>query len=313
MVTIVFLLQNAVLAQYVPPSDTTCFNAMPLCADFVMDFDARRNGVDCDSDPYHLWFSFSLNDNYSPQSLLINITSDIPTITYQLLGEYPNGAQCSEALGDLGTAYSSLPVHGNSLLAGKFYLVLELDRCYGHIEFDFAEGKWDCTEQPCENCIPSFAPLDGESYLITAWVKEVGATADVTEYTEPAIYVDFPGTSSTGNAIMPTGLLIDSWQRIEGRFVVPVGAETIKIRLTAGTTVDVLYDDIRVFPEDGSMKCYVYDPIDQRLKAELDERHYATFYEYDGEGKLVRIKKETERGVMTVQEQRDNSSKISGP
>ena len=31
--------------------------------------------------------------------------------------------------------------------------------------------------------------------------------------------------------------------------------------------------------------------------AELDERHFATFYEYDNEGRLVRVKKETERGT----------------
>jgi hypothetical protein len=43
--------------------------------------------------------------------------------------------------------------------------------------------------------------------------------------------------------------------------------------------------------------------------AELDERNYATFYEYDEEGKLIRVKKETEKGVMTIQENRDNIKK----
>ena len=36
--------------------------------------------------------------------------------------------------------------------------------------------------------------------------------------------------------------------------------------------------------------------------AELDERNFATLYEYDEEGKLVRVKKETERGIMTIKE-----------
>lgn len=67
------------------------------------------------------------------------------------------------------------------------------------------------------------------------------------------------------------------------------------------------FDDIRVFPADGSMKCYVYDPLDLRFVAELDERHYATFYEYDNEGKLVRIKKETERGRTTIQQTQYNT------
>ena len=57
------------------------------------------------------------------------------------------------------------------------------------------------------------------------------------------------------------------------------------------------------------MKSYVYDPVTLRLVAELDERNYASIYEYDEEGKLVRIKKETERGVMTISENRNNYMK----
>ena len=73
--------------------------------------------------------------------------------------------------------------------------------------------------------------------------------------------------------------------------------------------MDVYFDDIRIFPFDASMKTYVYDPINMRLAAELDERHYATFYEYNEEGQLVRIKKETEKGIMTIQETKSNSVK----
>ena len=54
------------------------------------------------------------------------------------------------------------------------------------------------------------------------------------------------------------------------------------------------------------MISYVYDPVNLRLVAELDERNYATLYEYDEQGKLIRTKKETERGIMTITENRDN-------
>ena len=57
------------------------------------------------------------------------------------------------------------------------------------------------------------------------------------------------------------------------------------------------------------MKSFVYDPINLRLVAELDERHYATYYEYDEQGMLIRVKKETERGIKTIQENRSNTSK----
>jgi hypothetical protein len=38
--------------------------------------------------------------------------------------------------------------------------------------------------------------------------------------------------------------------------------------------------------------------------AQLDENNYATFYEYDDDGTLVRVKKETERGIKTISETR---------
>ena len=59
------------------------------------------------------------------------------------------------------------------------------------------------------------------------------------------------------------------------------------------------------------MKSYVYDPSTQKLTAELDENNYATKYEYDDEGILIRVKKETTRGVMTIKESRNNQSKIN--
>jgi hypothetical protein len=52
------------------------------------------------------------------------------------------------------------------------------------------------------------------------------------------------------------------------------------------------------------MKSFVYDPVNLRLTAELDENNYATFYEYDDDGALIRLKKETERGVKTIKETR---------
>ena len=52
------------------------------------------------------------------------------------------------------------------------------------------------------------------------------------------------------------------------------------------------------------MKSFVYNTVNLRLMAELDENNYATFYEYDDDGTLIRVKKETERGIMTIQETR---------
>ena len=53
----------------------------------------------------------------------------------------------------------------------------------------------------------------------------------------------------------------------------------------------------------------MYDPISLKLTAVLDENNYATFYEYDQEGTLIRTKKETERGVVTISENRQSNQK----
>jgi len=70
---------------------------------------------------------------------------------------------------------------------------------------------------------------------------------------------------------------------------------------------NILVDDIRVHPFNANMKSFVYDPVTLRLMAELDENNYATYYEYDDEGNLMRQKKETERGIMTIKETRQNT------
>jgi hypothetical protein len=43
--------------------------------------------------------------------------------------------------------------------------------------------------------------------------------------------------------------------------------------------------------------------------AELDENNFATFYDYDNEGIPIRVRKETERGIMTLKETRSANKK----
>jgi hypothetical protein len=68
--------------------------------------------------------------------------------------------------------------------------------------------------------------------------------------------------------------------------------------------VPVYFDDLRLHPFNSNMKSFAYHPTSLRLLAELDENNYASFYEYDDEGTLIRVKKETERGVKTIRETR---------
>jgi hypothetical protein len=199
---------------------------------------------------------------------------------------------------------------------GIYFFSLRPNNCgSGTIDIDVFHDEGLCDSIACVGCIPDFGPDTG-TYILNAWAHEDGADWDAINYASPKIILTpydafaqvIPGYTV---AAVTEGAIIDGWQRIEKPFVVPPGTVTLKVELIA-TGADVYYDDIRIFPADGSMKCYVYDPVNLRFVAELDERHYATFYEYDGEGKLARVKKETERGIMTIQETRYNSSKLSG-
>ncbi len=61
-------------------------------------------------------------------------------------------------------------------------------------------------------------------------------------------------------------------------------------------------DDIKMQYPFTQMKAFVYDTRTLRLLAEFDDQHFATFYQYNEEGKLVRKMIETERGMQTIQE-----------
>jgi hypothetical protein len=167
------------------------------------------------------------------------------------------------------------------------------------------------TTDPCA-CVSSFAPYPNKKYILSAWVRENNAAPTKTSFTYPEIFVDFGTSTGTFLTSMGpfkgAGNIIDGWQRVEAVFTPPANAGYLIIRLQS-LSGDALFDDIRVFPNDGSMKSYVYDPETMRLVAELDERNYATLYEYDEDGKLTRVKKETEKGVMTIKESRNSSHK----
>ncbi|OFX83089.1 MAG: hypothetical protein A2W99_13370 [Bacteroidetes bacterium GWF2_33_16] len=161
---------------------------------------------------------------------------------------------------------------------------------------------------PCKECISSFAPVPGERYVLSAWVKQSVLSTNGS-YADAGVKILFEGANDSTGLILAKGAIIDGWQRIEQEFVIPFGTTAIHVNLTNNSSASVFFDDIRIHPFKANMKSYVYDPITMKLSAELDENNYATYYEYNEEGALIRIKKETERGVKTIQESFSNKRK----
>ena len=161
---------------------------------------------------------------------------------------------------------------------------------------------------PCENCIGGFIPDPGQKYAISLWVKEGGAIPTDTIFDAPFVQIQYNSGISNPSPFVAKGRIIEGWQRIYQEFTIPALATSITVQLGSNSGTSY-FDDIRIYPVNGSMKSYVYDPISLKLTAVLDENNYATFYEYDQEGTLIRTKKETERGIVTISENRQSNQK----
>ncbi len=86
-----------------------------------------------------------------------------------------------------------------------------------------------------------------------------------------------------------------------------VAGQNFSLTLQYTLSETIWFDDIRVQPADSEMSCYVYDPSNLRVVAVFDDQHFGLYYQYNGEGKLVRKMRETERGVKTIQETQYNT------
>lgn len=148
-----------------------------------------------------------------------------------------------------------------------------------------------------------FSPYRQTKMVVGGWVRIDGSDFNTANPLEGVITAGFDQGGSTVN-LVKRGVRIEGWQRYESVIDIPWNATQLIISLKGVSSRNVLFDDIRIQPFNSNMKSYVYDPINLRLMAELDENNYASFYEYDDDGTLIRVKKETEKGVMTISETR---------
>jgi hypothetical protein len=149
-----------------------------------------------------------------------------------------------------------------------------------------------------------FLPMPSKKYILSGWVKDgQPRVATINGFT-----LKVSGTTydvNANNTVASKVHTIEGWKRFEVVFDMPA---TGKFNLElVGANVNL--DDIRIHPYDAQLKSYAYDASSMRLMADLDENNFATFYEYDDEGTLVRVKKETEKGISTIKETRSSIRK----
>lgn len=173
-----------------------------------------------------------------------------------------------------------------------------------------------------QHCIGLFNPEvpSTKRFVVSVWVKATASGANLSVYQKHGLNCpdgtnncDFIQQGQVEKAIFyPSGPVIEGWQKIEGIVELRPNLSLFKIVFNPQRqTNDATYfDDLRIHPFESAMKSYVFDARLNRLMAELDDRNFATFYEYDTEGRLIRTKKETERGVKTIHESRSHKSEI---
>jgi hypothetical protein len=142
-----------------------------------------------------------------------------------------------------------------------------------------------------------FEPYPNKKYIFNAWVND-GVPNDKS--------INVSLKINNNNVPLTCKAVVEGWKLVEGVMdLSTLGTATsldVAIVPTGGAVKYI--DDIRIHPFDAHMKTYAYDDKTMRLMAELDENGFATFYEYDDEGLLIRVKKETEKGIMTIKESR---------
>ncbi len=154
------------------------------------------------------------------------------------------------------------------------------------------------------NYLQRFYMHAGRKYVVSCWQKTG------TNGSAPPVHSGVE--IKWGTSIMHKALLtaktpsIDGWVLYEAIVTVPTSASTVTISAAGNTIID----DFRIFPADGNMKAFVYDDVHRRISATLDENHMTTFFEYDSQGKLVRVKKETAKGILTIKESRESLKEL---
>lgn len=274
--------------------------------------------------PYTDDYTFSISSGATQAGLSINGTIIIPvgnnggtrtsstvrlvagqlyniTVTYPLF---------MKRTGEIQLKWSSLRHHSSQIIPIEYLYPSNMTTAdtVGSVRRDIQYYCVALNNIKTENPIrPYFSPLRGSKLLVSGWINtnpDQCISTVSTPVSTASVSVNFNTGTPLSVTMQPTGVPIEGWQRVEAVVNVPSAATTMSVRLNGDGEFGSYFDDIRVQPYHSALKSYVYDPISLRLMAILDENNYASFYEYDDDGTLIRTKKETVRGIQTITETR---------
>ena len=243
----------------------------------------------------------------------------VPSIraTYERL-DYSPFAPFFSAASNLSTGYKLSTLQG-SFTNGNALLTKEeahtgwyaLKVTSGSLQIALNGAGTSMTNNYSFHLKPAASVNDSNRYVASVWLKPITGSTSLTPSSYGAnlatITIDPALTTSqsvSSYSLVPKTTIIDGWQQYEVVFSTKTSNQFI-LNLQNG----YYYDDFRITPLEANSKAFVYDPFTWKLMSSLDENNFATFYEYDAEGNLIRTKKETEKGIVTLSETRSTHKK----
>lgn len=178
-----------------------------------------------------------------------------------------------------------------------------------------------------EDNVLHFSPIAGQSkkYKLSYWQKtksKINSNWKVNPSNSSNLILKILVGNKNVISSISKGNVINGWQKIDVYFELnsELTSNNNSIQFYWGVdeaysdvdpddiiSNDVFYiDDIRIQPVGSKMIAAVFDPLTYRKMADLDENNFAVFYEYDSNGSLVRVKRETLKGIVTVNESLNN-------
>ena len=145
-------------------------------------------------------------------------------------------------------------------------------------------------------------------FIISFWAKPADYLPEEFDYANIGMTFTLGANDYTVTPVKTKR--VEGWQKFEFVYTLNIPATgNVEVKLNNNRSGAVYFDDLRIHPFDANIKTYVYDLNTLKTMAELDNNNFATFYEYDEDGGLVRIKKETEKGIVTLKEDRKSNVK----
>ncbi len=136
-----------------------------------------------------------------------------------------------------------------------------------------------------------FSLKENQTYQVSFWARKGNAVLAKA----PRLIFEGQGLPATSVNVSRNLQTSDQWEYIEGR-ITPTQSGTLTMRIICGEGTGPgdntyhLIDDIRILPNDSTMKTFSYDPYSYAVTSITDENSLTTSYEYDAGGKLVRVR-----------------------